>query len=642
MSSPEQTRLKQGDKLDFYKVIRPIGAGGMGFVYLAEDERLTRKVALKVISRHDLGQKEAIERFLNEARVLAQVQHPNIVNIFGIGEAQGFIYIAMEYIEGASLHQLIHQGRLSLLDGLNIIRHVAEGLGAAHKAGLIHRDIKPANILVDPSGRAKLIDFGIAKQKQESKGLTETGMLIGTLNYMAPELFRSEPASIRSDFYALGLVLYEIIVSQSPFAASSQFAIMENIRQGVLDYPIQLRPLLPESAIKLIEWTTHRDPARRPLSAEAIVQETGKVLRDLAQTAPRLNKSILLTVDQAEAKEVADQLKALSAPSYLTPLAHLIRKKGQTLEAFLDEHRSGKPIKTHVIAPKTTNVPQATRRTAYTATPVKSSPSPIAIGGAIALILGLLSLAPSIQTVVKRNVASVAKAPAVPIPHVDPTTLAPGTIQEPPVGEDPWPPVPLVYDKVGTFSIGRMMEVELNGGRRFKETFIKETITAVRGDIVDSELVVTDVGGTPVPSAPVAISQSTMGGWMYRQSIKNSPDVGDASISYIGDPAQIFPLRKDKIVRFDMLIKSSRVEGGFRQRKYCKTLDRKSVVTAAGRFDAIQFNCYEIGSDMPPDEFYFSPEINWSIRNRRFRRGLKPGDKPIEMIWELQKLERAE
>lgn len=365
MSSQEQTRLKEGTKLDFYKVIRPIGAGGMGFVYLAEDERLARKVALKVISRHDLGQKEAIERFLNEARVLAQVQHPNIVNIFGIGEAQGFIYIAMEYIEGASLHQLIHQGRLSLLDGLNIIKHVAEGLGAAHKAGLIHRDIKPANILVDPSGRAKLIDFGIAKQKQEAKGLTETGMLIGTLNYMAPELFRSEPASIRSDFYSLGLVLYEIIVSHSPFAASSQFAIMENIRQGNLDYPIQLRPLLPESAIKLIEWTTHRDPARRPLSAEAIVQETGKVQRDLAQSAPRLNKSILLTIEPKEAKEVADQLKALGAPSYLTPLAHLIRKKGQTLEAFLDEHKSGKPIKTHVIAVKTANVPQATKRTSY-------------------------------------------------------------------------------------------------------------------------------------------------------------------------------------------------------------------------------------------------------------------------------------
>lgn len=642
MSTQEQTRLKQGDKLDFYKVIRPIGVGGMGFVYLAEDERLARKVALKVISRHDLGQREAIERFLNEARVLAQVQHPNIVNIFGIGEAQGFIYIAMEYIEGASLHQLIHQGRLSLLDGLNIIRHVAEGLGAAHKAGLIHRDIKPANILVDPSGRAKLIDFGIAKQKQETKGLTETGMLIGTLNYMAPELFRSEPASARSDFYALGLVLYEIIVSHSPFAASSQFAIMENIRQGVLDYPIQLRPLLPESAIKLIEWTTHRDPARRPLSAEAIVQEAGKVLRDLPQSAPRLNKSILLTVDQAEAKEVSDQLKALNAPPYLTPLAHLIRKKGQTLEAFLDEHKSGKPIKTHVITPKTTGIAQPTRRTSYTATPVKSGPSPLFLGGAIALVLGLLSLAPPIQTIVKRNIASVAKAPAVPIPIVDPATLAPGTIQEPPVGEDLWPPVQLTDEKAGTVCIGRVMEVELHGGQRFKETFIKETITSVRGNIIESTIIPTDMGGVPVENAKTAVSQSAKGGWMYRLSMKNSAEVGDASISYIGDPSQIFPLRKDKVVRFDMILQSSRFKGTARQRKYCKTLDRKSVVTAAGRFDTIQFNCYEIGSDLPPDEFYFSPEINWSIRNRRFRHGAKPGDKPIEMIWELQKLERPE
>lgn len=637
MSTSESRRLSPGEKLDFYTIIRAIGAGGMGAVYLAEDERLKRKVALKVIDRGELGQNETINRFLHEARILAQLQHPNVINIFGIGEVQNHIYIAMEYVDGASLHQLLRQGRLSMFDALNIIKQIAEGLSEAHRIGLIHRDIKPANILVDSTGRAKLIDFGIAKQVGDVKGFTETGMLIGTLNYMAPELFRSQPASPRSDFYALGLVLYEAIVFETPFAGSSQFEIMENIRSGILNYPIQLRPLIPDAIIKFIEWATHNDPARRPISANAFAQEASKLLRELPQLAPRFNRSILQSIDSVTAKATAEHLKAVGAAPHIAPLAHLLRKKDQTLEAFIEEYRSGVPTQNVVAAARRTVIIQNPRRIPYTAKAAPTGPS----GRAIAIALGtffaviLIAFFTPLKSTVERRIASIIG----PTPVLE-STLAPGAISEPPVGQDPWPPIDAIPDPIGTVSIGKVIEFPFVGSTQFSEVFIRETLIEVTGDFFVTRTEYADKSGVPT-GLQTWTSRATLGGWAFRLSYKNSPFWGDADISYDGDPSRLFPLRQNKTVRFDSLIRSKKFASGTRVNRYCKIIGREPIAISMGRFNSVNFNCWTIGSLLPPERYYFSPELNYPVRTVRYvKHAANLNQPPGEVIWELQKLER--
>src|SRR5947207_10927647 len=217
-------------RISRYRLVRRLGVGGMGEVFLGEDTELERSVALKVMSAELAKDPNQRKRFRGEARAASGLAHPNICVIHEVGEtADGRPFLAMEYIHGQTLDVILRQRRLGLKEILTLGIEVAEALDAAHSVGIVHRDIKPANIMVDRRGRAKVLDFGLAKRFSEdelaapttSLPLTKRGMLIGTPHYMSPEQALGRALDPRTDLFSLGVILYELITGQRPFLGST-------------------------------------------------------------------------------------------------------------------------------------------------------------------------------------------------------------------------------------------------------------------------------------------------------------------------------------------------------------------------------------------------------------------------------------
>ncbi|MBC8645913.1 MAG: protein kinase [Thermoanaerobaculia bacterium] len=222
-----------GTRLGPYEITGPLGKGGMGEVYRARDSRLNRSVAIKIMAPH-ARDSETARRFEREARAVASLSHPNVVALFDIGEQDGVTYVVTELVEGETLRERLARGPLRMEEAAELAAQVAEGLSAAHARGLIHRDVKPENIVIAPEGRAKILDFGLVKEDAVSREgsaseaeptasvMTEPGMISGTVGYMSPEQVRGEPVDARSDIFALGSVLYEMLTGQRAFAGDSK------------------------------------------------------------------------------------------------------------------------------------------------------------------------------------------------------------------------------------------------------------------------------------------------------------------------------------------------------------------------------------------------------------------------------------
>jgi serine/threonine protein kinase len=220
--------LTKDTMVSHYRIVEKIGAGGMGEVYLAEDTKLNRRVALKFLSAQFLSTSDAKKRFINEARAAAALDHPNICPVYEIDEANGRSFIAMAYINGESLTEKVKSGPLQLKEVLGIGVDIALGLQEAHEKGIVHRDIKSANVIVTEKGQGKVTDFGLAKVTDTS-GLTKTGTVIGTASYMSPEQVQGEAIDHRSDIWSLGVVLYEMLTGQLPFKGDSGHAVTHQI-----------------------------------------------------------------------------------------------------------------------------------------------------------------------------------------------------------------------------------------------------------------------------------------------------------------------------------------------------------------------------------------------------------------------------
>ena len=212
---------------DRYQIERELGSGGMARVYLAQDIKHDRQVALKV-PKQEIAATLGPERFLREIKIAAQLSHPHILPLYDSGEAEGFLYYVMPYVAGESLHQrLEREKQLRLDDALHFVRELADGLGYAHRVGVIHRDIKPENVLIS-EGHAVILDFGIARAITAAGGerLTQTGIILGTPYYMSPEQAGSESLDARSDIYSLGCILYEMLAGEPPFTGPTSQAIL--------------------------------------------------------------------------------------------------------------------------------------------------------------------------------------------------------------------------------------------------------------------------------------------------------------------------------------------------------------------------------------------------------------------------------
>src|SRR5437773_10534750 len=223
--------LAAGTRLGRYEIRSKIGAGGMGEVYLAQDTKLDRKVAIKFLPESLLTDERASKRLVREAQAAAKLDHPNICAIHEVGEEDGRRFIAMQYIEGETLDARIKSKPLELKESLSLAAQIADALSEAHSHGIIHRDIKPGNIMITSRGQAKVMDFGLAKLIQSSEAvqseaetealLSEPGAIIGTVPYMSPEQVRGDKIDARSDIFSFGVVLYEVFSGRQPFASGS-------------------------------------------------------------------------------------------------------------------------------------------------------------------------------------------------------------------------------------------------------------------------------------------------------------------------------------------------------------------------------------------------------------------------------------
>jgi TolB-like protein len=258
-----------GRRLDQYRIVSSLGAGGMGEVYHARDEHLDRDVAIKLLPAEDLDDATARARLLREARAAAALNHPNVCTIFEVGEADGHAYIAMELVEGRTLAAMLAAGPLPVDQALHYTRQLADALAHAHDRGVVHRDLKSANVIVTPDGRVKVLDFGLAKRMAgadlgaavtQQTALTQLGTAMGTLPYMAPEQLRGQPARTESDVWALGVMLCEMVAGDRPFSGQTEFELSAAI---LSDPPRPLPPDVPAGLRGVIATCLDKDPARR-------------------------------------------------------------------------------------------------------------------------------------------------------------------------------------------------------------------------------------------------------------------------------------------------------------------------------------------------------------------------------------------
>ncbi|MGZ4387905.1 MAG: protein kinase domain-containing protein [Gaiellaceae bacterium] len=267
---------------DRYELEELVGTGGMSSVFRAHDRLLDRKVALKVLHPQFGDDEEYVERFRREARSVARLSHPNVVTVIDRGEEDGRQFIVFEYVDGENLKHLIDRsGALPVETAVALAHQIARALAFAHENGLVHRDVKPQNVLLNGDGRAKVTDFGIARSLDVKHGLTQTGTVLGTSDYIAPEQAQGQPVSAQTDVYSLGVVLYELLTGETPFSGENFVAVA---MQHINEPPPSARAVRPEVPPRLdaaLQRAMAKDPADRFPSMDAFCAELAAILQEL-------------------------------------------------------------------------------------------------------------------------------------------------------------------------------------------------------------------------------------------------------------------------------------------------------------------------------------------------------------------------
>jgi serine/threonine-protein kinase len=311
-----------------YRIIRKLGSGGMANVYLAEDQELGRRVAIKILNDRHANDDQFVERFRREAKNAAGLSHPNIVSIYDRGEAEGTYYIAMEFLDGRSLKELIvSRGPAPVHVAIDYARQILDALRFAHRNGIVHRDIKPHNVIVDAEGRVKVTDFGIARAGASQ--MTEVGSIIGTAQYLSPEQAKGAPVDQTSDLYSVGIVLYELLTGKVPFTGDTPVEIAMKHISAIPEQLSAIRDDIPPDLDKVVLRALAKTPEERYPSAEEFDRDLARVAQGIAVSR--------------ETEEAATQILSRSA---LTPPTLVGAPPRPPAEVYYDyeEPRRPRPV----------------------------------------------------------------------------------------------------------------------------------------------------------------------------------------------------------------------------------------------------------------------------------------------------------
>ena len=301
-----------------YQVRSRIARGGMATVYLATDLRLERRVAVKVMHGHLADDSQFKQRFIQEARSAARLAHPNVVNVFDQGQDDDSAYLVMEYLPGITLRDLLQQhGALTAEQTIDIAEAVLAGLAAAHKAGIVHRDLKPENVLLADDGRIKIGDFGLARAASAN---TATGAaLLGTIAYLSPELVTRGIADARSDIYAVGIMMYEMLTGEQPFKGEQPMQIAYQHANDSVPPPSNANPRVPAELDELVLWATARDPEERPRDARVMLEQLRETETLLHTALPTAATAVQKTMVLPSARQLTAETQVLGARAPLPP-----------------------------------------------------------------------------------------------------------------------------------------------------------------------------------------------------------------------------------------------------------------------------------------------------------------------------------
>ncbi len=326
-----------------YQVRSRIARGGMATVYLATDLRLERRVAIKVMHGHLADDSQYKARFIQEARSAARLAHPNVVNVYDQGQDGETAYLVMEYLPGITLRDLLTEHRvLTTMQAMDIMEAILAGLAAAHKNGIVHRDLKPENVLLADDGRIKIGDFGLARAASAN---TATGnALLGTIAYLSPELVTRGVADTRSDIYAVGIMLYEMLAGEQPFRGEQAFQIAHQHANDTVPTPSTKNPKVPAELDELVLWATARDPDQRPRDAKAMLDqlhETEAVLRldESANSAPLTASQRTMILPAAPARPANTDDTQILTPKARHRTGPILTETATLLSAKSDRRR---------------------------------------------------------------------------------------------------------------------------------------------------------------------------------------------------------------------------------------------------------------------------------------------------------------
>jgi serine/threonine protein kinase len=335
-SATQESEILSGHTIGSYRLLHEIGRGGMGKVYLARDERLDRRLALKLLPARLTGDASRVARFQREARAASALNHPNILTIYDFGQDANRHYIASEYVEGQTLRDLLNEGNLTPMQALDVAAQVASALAAAHQAGIVHRDIKPENVMLRPDGYVKVLDFGLAKLTEvrsstddaatlasgDSGFETRTGMVLGTVSYMSPEQASGQKVDARTDLFSLGVVLYEMVTGHRPFEGRTR----NHLLVAILDAeppPLSSYLAAPPQLESIINRALRKDREQRYQTAKDLLADLSKLKQDLELQARLRSNST--EESQAKARTRAGSVAAAVATSNAARFADKIK-----------------------------------------------------------------------------------------------------------------------------------------------------------------------------------------------------------------------------------------------------------------------------------------------------------------------------